>query len=82
MAWIQSPRPISDMVCDHACASYALLKPAYALISATGIFFLGCCASLFHGFSTLAHPEPLESLTLAMSVISGTAGCITLHVQP
>ena len=51
------------------CPPNFLLK-RYALVSATGIFFLGCVASLMHGISSLAHPEPLASLPLAISVIS------------
>jgi zinc transporter 9 len=45
----------------------------WALISAVGIFFLGCGASVYHGVSILLDPHPLESLPIAFSVLGISA---------
>lgn len=41
----------------------------WALISAVGIFFLGCGVTIYHGIYTLLHPHALESLTWAIGVL-------------
>jgi hypothetical protein len=66
-AWLSKKSPS-----EQNNYGYAMLKPAYALVSATGIFFIGCLASLFHGYSSLMHPEPLSSLPIAVAVIGAS----------
>lgn len=51
---------------------YAALKPGYALISATGVFFLGCIASYYNAFQAMNHLPELETLTLAYAVLAGS----------
>eukprot|EP01124_Arcella_intermedia_P022505 TRINITY_DN3363_c0_g1_i1.p1 TRINITY_DN3363_c0_g1~~TRINITY_DN3363_c0_g1_i1.p1 ORF type:complete len:454 (-),score=81.03 TRINITY_DN3363_c0_g1_i1:75-1436(-) len=47
----------------------------YALISATSIFFLGACFSIYHGIYHILHPSELENLGWAMASLSLSA-CI------
>lgn len=42
---------------------------AWALVSAVGIFFLGCGVTLYHGVHSLLHPEPVESPLAALGVL-------------
>lgn len=43
----------------------------WALISAVGIFFLGCGVTVYHGVQTLLHPHPLEgSVGLLLGVLA------------
>jgi len=42
----------------------------WALISAVGIFFLGCGLTVYHGVQSLLHPEVVESPWLALGVLS------------
>lgn len=51
---------------------FAPLKPAFALISATGFFFLGCGFSVAHGVSSLMDPQPIEHFSLAAGVLFGS----------
>ena len=46
----------------------------WALISAVGIFFLGCGVTLAHGIEALIHPEemPPHDLTWALGVLGGS----------
>ncbi len=48
---------------------YAREQFIWALISAVGIFFLGCGVTVYHGVHSLLHPEPLENLGVAMGVL-------------
>lgn len=41
----------------------------WALISAVGIFFLGCGVTVYHGIRSLMHPHELEGLTWAIGVL-------------
>ena len=41
----------------------------YALISATGIFFVGACFSMYHGIYHLIHPSDLEDLWIGLAVL-------------
>ncbi len=41
----------------------------WALISAVGIFFLGCGVTLYHGVHALMHPEPLTNTETALGVL-------------
>ncbi len=41
----------------------------WALISAVGIFFLGCGLSVYHGVQAMMHPHPLENSTLSIGVL-------------
>jgi len=59
---------------DHPYG-YSLEQYIYGLVSGVGIFFLGCGATVYHGFSLLMNPQPLESLPTALAVL-GTAGVI------
>lgn len=46
----------------------------YALISATGMFFIGSCFSIYHGISLILQPGELEDLWLAMTMLSTING--------
>jgi len=41
----------------------------YALISATGMFFLGACASVYHGVYHIIYPGELEELWIGLTVL-------------
>lgn len=41
----------------------------WALISAVGIFFLGCGVTVYHGITTLLHPHPMGELGWAVGVL-------------
>ena len=41
----------------------------WALISAVGIFFLGCGVTLYHGISSLFHPHPVGEFGIALGVL-------------
>lgn len=42
----------------------------YSLISGCGIFFLGCGVSVYHGFTQMMAPEPLQFLWIAYSTFA------------
>jgi zinc transporter 9 len=48
---------------------YGAERAVWALMSAVGIFFLGCGVTLYHGVHTLLHPRPLEDLRVALVVL-------------
>lgn len=48
---------------------YGAERYIWALISAVGIFFLGCGVTLYHGFSSLSHPHQMESPEIAIGVL-------------
>ncbi len=48
---------------------YTAERYIWALISAVGIFFLGCGVTLYHGFTSLAHPHAMESPQIAIGVL-------------
>ena len=41
----------------------------WALISAVGIFFLGCGLTLYHGIFSLIHPKPVSDLSWAITIL-------------
>lgn len=49
---------------------YGRERYIWALISAVGIFFLGCGVTLYHGISGLFHPHELESPEWAIGVLT------------
>lgn len=49
---------------------YGAERQVWALMSAVGIFFLGCGVTVYHGVHTALHPEPLSSLGLAKAVLA------------
>jgi zinc transporter 9 len=49
---------------------YGAERQVWALMSAVGIFFLGCGVTVYHGVHTLLHPEPLTSLGWAIGVLA------------
>ncbi|KAG0555565.1 hypothetical protein KC19_12G178400 [Ceratodon purpureus] len=51
---------------------YSRERFVWSLISAVGIFCLGCGATIVHGVQNLATAEPLTNVTLAASVIAGS----------
>ena len=53
---------------DHPYG-YAREQFIWALISAVGIFFLGCGVTVYHGIHTLLHPEPLQAMSTALWVL-------------
>ncbi len=48
---------------------YRREAPIWALISAVGIFFLGCGFTVYHGIHSLLHPEPMASPDVALWVL-------------
>jgi len=48
---------------------YTSSRFVFALISAVGIFFLGCGASLYNGIHNLIDPEPIHDLWVGLLVI-------------
>lgn len=49
---------------------YGREKFVWALMSAVGIFFLGCGFTVMHGIEALQHPEELKSVGWALGVLS------------
>lgn len=48
---------------------YQAERYVWALISAVGIFFLGCGVTLYHGIESLFHPSELKELSWALGVL-------------
>ncbi len=48
---------------------YHSARYVWALISAVGIFFLGCGVTIYHGIQTLVHPHALSDLGWALGVL-------------
>ena len=48
---------------------YGAERYVWALMSAVGIFFLGCGVTIYHGINSLLHPHPLESLGWAVGAL-------------
>lgn len=48
---------------------YGAERYVWALISAVGIFFLGCGVTVYHGVHSLIHPEPLSDLGWAVAAL-------------
>jgi zinc transporter 9 len=48
---------------------YGAERAVWALMSAVGIFFLGCGVTVYHGIHNLLHPRELEGLGLALVVL-------------
>ncbi len=48
---------------------YQAERYVWALISAVGIFFLGCGVTVYHGIQTLLHPHELKELGWAIGVL-------------
>jgi len=53
----------------HFPFGYGAERAVWALMSAVGIFFLGCGVTLYHGVHTLLHPKPLQDLRVALVVL-------------
>ncbi|MEZ4433849.1 MAG: cation diffusion facilitator family transporter [bacterium] len=49
---------------------YGRERYVWALISAVGIFFLGCGVTVYHGVDALLHPHPVEGLGWALGVLT------------
>lgn len=55
---------------DHFAYGYGAERYVWALISAVGIFFLGCGVTVYHGVSSLLHPqEPMKNYSWAIGVL-------------
>jgi len=48
---------------------YGPERYVWALMSAVGIFFLGCGVTIYHGVSAFLHPHPLSSLGWAIATL-------------
>jgi len=60
----------SEREADHQFpVGYGRERYIWALISAVGIFFLGCGVTIYHGVTGLMHPHKLESPTWAIAVL-------------
>ena len=51
---------------------YSQMQYVSSLISAVGIFFMGSGLTIYHGISGLNHPHELESMGLAVAVLTGS----------
>ncbi len=51
---------------------YGYVKETYiwALISAVGIFFLGCGVTVYHGVTTLLNPHPISDFSIAFIILA------------
>ena len=49
---------------------YGAERHVWALLSAVGIFFLGCGVTVYHGVHTLLHPRPLEEIGVALAILA------------
>ena len=55
---------------DHYAYGYGAERYVWALISAVGIFFLGCGVTVYHGISSLLHErEPVSNYGWAIGVL-------------
>lgn len=55
---------------DNYAYGYGAERYVWALISAVGIFFLGCGVTVYHGISSLLHPhEPMSQYGWAFGVL-------------
>lgn len=54
---------------DVAEYGYRAERYVWALISAVGIFFLGCGVTIYHGISSLMHPHELDHIWWAVGVL-------------
>ncbi|MEC9093425.1 MAG: cation diffusion facilitator family transporter [Planctomycetota bacterium] len=54
---------------DAADYGYRAERYVWALISAVGIFFLGCGVTVYHGISSLFHPHELDHIWWAVGVL-------------
>lgn len=54
---------------DHPYG-YGRAQFSWALISAVGIFFLGCGVTVMHGIHSILHPEPPSDLTIAFIILA------------
>jgi len=48
---------------------YGAERHVWALLSAVGIFFLGCGVTVYHGVHVLLHPRPIEEIGLAVAIL-------------
>lgn len=48
---------------------YGQERFVWALISAVGIFFLGCGVTIYHGVHTLMHPSPVKGIWWSVGVL-------------
>jgi len=48
---------------------YGRAQFVWALISAVGIFFIGCGVTVYHGVTAVLHPHPIESPGIAAGVL-------------
>lgn len=54
---------------EHFEYGYGRARFVWALISAVGIFFLGCGVTVYHGVNSLFHPHPMGNLNWAIAVL-------------
>lgn len=54
---------------DAADYGYRSERYVWALISAVGIFFLGCGVTIYHGISSLIHPHSIDHIWWAVGVL-------------
>ncbi len=61
----------SGKIADDTFAyGYQAERYVWALISAVGIFFLGCGVTIYHGINGLLHPHELSDLGWALGVLT------------
>jgi zinc transporter 9 len=48
---------------------YGAERAVWALVSAVGVFFLGCGVTLYHGVSSLLHPHEITDTWVAVTVL-------------
>ena len=49
---------------------YLTEQYVWSLVSGVGIFFIGGGVSVYHGVTTLMHPEPLHNLEVALGILA------------
>jgi len=62
-----APKKLPDRLHPYG---YDRERYIWALISAVGIFFLGCGVTVYHGISTLIHPHPIEDFKIAFIILA------------
>jgi len=67
---------------EDSSYGYGLERFFWALISACGVFFVGAGVTIYHGVSTLLHPEPLsfEPVVFLILLVSFIVESVTFSV--
>ncbi len=76
MCYCDSQSDQQDITLPHYLSrhpyGYGREQFIWSLISAVGVFFLGCGVTVYHGVSTLITPPDLTNLPIALSVLGAS----------